>query len=152
MVDLEKFVMIKQGAEARLYTGCFLGQEAMIKERFSKKYRHPDLDTQLTKDRHKAEARSLLKCKQVGVRAPTMFLCDNNTNTIVMENIVTGETAKLYIDTCLAEMCKSDGTEAKNKLIGLAQKIGQTVAKMHSAGKQHPVMTKYQFLNISFKA
>ena len=152
MVDLEKFVMIKQGAEARLYTGSFLSQEVVVKERFSKKYRHPDLDTQLTKDRHKAEARSLLKCKQVGVRAPTMFLCDNNTNTIVMENIVTGETAKLYIDTCLAEMNKSDGTEAKNKLIGLAQKIGQTVAKMHSAGKQHPVMTKYQFLKISFKA
>ena len=65
MVDLEKFVMVKQGAEARLYNGSFLGQEVVIKERFSKKYRHPDLDTQLTKDRHKAEARSLLKCKQV---------------------------------------------------------------------------------------
>ena len=139
MVDLEKFVMIKQGAEARLYTGSFLGQEAVIKERFSKKYRHPELDTQLTRDRHKAEARSLLKCKQVGVRAPTMFLCDNNTNTIVMENIVTGDTAKLYIDTCLAEINKSDGTEARNKLITLAKKIGQTVAKMHSAGKKHPV-------------
>ena len=138
MVDLKKFVMIKQGAEARLYTGSFLGQEAVIKERFSKKYRHPELDTQLTRDRHKAEARSLLKCKQVGVRAPTMFLCDNNTNTIVMENIVTGDTAKLYIDTCLAEINKSDGTEARNKLITLAKKIGQTVAKMHSAGKEHP--------------
>ena len=31
MVDLEKFVMIKQGAEARLYTRSFLGQEVVIK-------------------------------------------------------------------------------------------------------------------------
>ena len=137
MVDLEKFAMIKQGAEARLYTGSFLGQEAVVKERFSKKYRHPDLDTQLTRDRHKAEARALLKCKQVGVRAPTMYLCDNHTNTIVMENIVTGVTAKLYIDTCLAQMAgESDGTDARNKLTTLAKKIGHTVAKMHSAGKQ----------------
>ena len=141
MVDLEKFVMVKQGAEARLYTGSFLGQEVVIKERFSKKYRHPDLDTQLTKDRHKAEARSLLKCKQVGVRAPTMFLCDHITNTIVRENIVSGETAKLYIDSCLAEINKSDETEAKTKLVLLAKKIGKTVAKMHLAGKLHPVPT-----------
>ena len=27
-------------------------------------YRHPDLDVKLTSDRHKAEARALLKCKQ----------------------------------------------------------------------------------------
>ena len=150
MVDLEKFVMIKQGAEARLYTGSFLGQEAVIKERFSKKYRHPELDTQLTRDRHKAEARSLLKCKQVGVKAPTMFLCDNNTNIIVMENIVNGDTAKLYIDTCLAEI--NSGTEAKSKLITLAKKIGQTVAKMHSAGKQPPVPIPVSLIQISFKA
>lgn len=145
MVDLEQFVMIKQGAEARLYTGLFLGQEAVIKERFSKKYRHPELDTQLTRDRHKAEARSLLKCKQVGVRAPTMFLCDNNTNTIVMENIVNGDTAKLYIDTCLAEINKS-GTEAKSKLLILAKKIGQMVAKMHSAGLIHGDITTSNIL------
>ena len=137
MVDLHKSTLIKQGAEARLYTGSFLGQEVVIKERFSKKYRHPALDAQLTRDRHKAEARSLLKCKQIGVRAPTMFLCDNATNIIVMENIVTGDTAKQHIDTLLAEM-NSDGGEARKQLITLAKKIGQTVAKMHSAGELHP--------------
>ena len=39
MVDLDKFSLVKQGAEARLYTGHFLGQEVVVKERFSKKYR-----------------------------------------------------------------------------------------------------------------
>ena len=57
--------MFKQGAEARLYTGTFLGREVVVKERFSKKYRHPALDTQLTRDRHRAEARALVKCRQV---------------------------------------------------------------------------------------
>ena len=30
MVDLEKFSLVKQGAEARLYTGEFLGQEVVV--------------------------------------------------------------------------------------------------------------------------
>ena len=65
MVDTEQFAVFKQGAEARLYTGTFLGREVVVKERFSKKYRHPALDTQLTRDRHRAEARALVKCRQV---------------------------------------------------------------------------------------
>ena len=40
MVDLTQFSLVQQGAEARLYTGTFLGQEVMVKERFSKKYRY----------------------------------------------------------------------------------------------------------------
>ena len=39
MVDLGNMTLVKQGAEARLYTGEFLGQEVVVKERFSKKYR-----------------------------------------------------------------------------------------------------------------
>ena len=39
MVDVSKFELIRQGAEARLYTGTFLGQDVIVKERFSKKYR-----------------------------------------------------------------------------------------------------------------
>ena len=68
MVDTEQFAVFKQGAEARLYTGTFLGREVVVKERFSKKYRHPALDTQLTRDRHRAEARALVKCRQVKIK------------------------------------------------------------------------------------
>ena len=90
-MDLTSWHLFKQGAEAKLYTGTFLGQDVVAKERFSKKYRsedhklldrclmcdhvlfrHPALDSLLTKDRHKAEVRALLKCKQIGVRR----LCD----------------------------------------------------------------------------
>ena len=102
--------------------------------------RHPTLDTQLTKDRHKSEARSLLKCKQIGVSAPTMFLCDNVTNTIVMENISTGVTAKQYIDTRLGQ------EESRQELISLAKMIGHTVAKMHSAGLIHGDITSSNIL------
>jgi len=35
--------ILKQGAEGRLYLGDFKGEPCLIKERFVKKYRHPEL-------------------------------------------------------------------------------------------------------------
>ena len=102
--------------------------------------RHPTLDAQLTKDRHKSEARSLLKCKQIGVSAPTMYLCDSVTSTIVMENISTGVTAKQYIDTRLGQ------ENCREELVSLAKLIGQTVAKMHSSGLIHGDITSSNIL------
>lgn len=61
--DLE---LIAQGAEARIYKGTYLGKLTLIKERFKKKYRHPDLDMRLTKDRIKAECRAILRAKTAG--------------------------------------------------------------------------------------
>ena len=139
MVDLEKFSLVKQGAEARLYTGEFLGQEVVVKERFSKKYRHPALDSQLTKDRHKAEARSLLKCKQIGVRVPTMFLCDNTQFIIVMQNLSQATTAKDSINKLLAD-------NKRGELVKLAKLVGGVVAKMHQSGLIHGDLTSSNIL------
>merc|ERR1711915_1019464 len=86
-MDLSECKLEKQGAEARIFSSTFLGQSVIIKERFSKKYRHPDLDSMLTKDRHRAECRALVKCKSLDVPVPTVYLCDNDTNIIVMERI-----------------------------------------------------------------
>ena len=69
-----------------------------------------------------------------------MFLCDNVTNTIVMENISTGVTAKQYIDTRLGQ------EESRQELISLAKMIGHTVAKMHSAGLIHGDITSSNIL------
>jgi hypothetical protein len=60
------FKLIKQGAEAKLYKGNYLGRPTIVKERFKKSYRHVDLDNHLTKERMKSEARALLKCKLAG--------------------------------------------------------------------------------------
>ncbi|KAK9839393.1 hypothetical protein WJX84_004422, partial [Apatococcus fuscideae] len=45
--------LISQGAEAKLWQTPFLGRQAVLKQRFSKKYRHPTLDTKLTNTRLK---------------------------------------------------------------------------------------------------
>lgn len=63
---LPGFELIKQGAEAKLYRGYFLGQRAILKERFQKKYRHVQLDSVLNKERVKAEGRALYRSKLAG--------------------------------------------------------------------------------------
>lgn len=57
--------LFSQGAEARLYKCIYLGRAAVMKERFVKTYRHPDLDKRLTKERIRNEFRTIVKCKQV---------------------------------------------------------------------------------------
>lgn len=47
--------------------------KAICKERFPKKYRHPQLDVSLTKSRTKAEARCLLRCIKGGVACPAVY-------------------------------------------------------------------------------
>lgn len=58
--------LIAQGAEARLFKGVYLGKSVLVKERFQKKYRHPDLDERLTKERIKAESRAIVRAKAAG--------------------------------------------------------------------------------------
>lgn len=58
--------LIAQGAEARLYKGVYLGEPCLVKERFVKNYRHPELDARLTKDRIRAEARSIVRARSAG--------------------------------------------------------------------------------------
>jgi len=58
--------LIAQGAEARLYRGVYLGKACLMKERFLKNYRHPELDARLTKDRIRAEARAIIRAKSAG--------------------------------------------------------------------------------------
>lgn len=54
-----------QGAEARLFSCTYLSRPALMKERFEKKYRHPELDKKLTKERIKIEIKAILKCQEV---------------------------------------------------------------------------------------
>lgn len=60
-----KATLMCQGAEARLYECTYLGRDAVMKERFSKSYRHPDLDARLTKERIRNEFRAITKCQLV---------------------------------------------------------------------------------------
>lgn len=63
---LHNKLLLKQGAEAKLYSGVFLGRRAIAKERFSKSYRHPVLDRTLTVRRIRAEVKCIQRCRASG--------------------------------------------------------------------------------------
>ena len=55
--------------------------QVICKERFAKKYRHPQLDVSLTKSRTKSEARSLLRCQKEGIPVPNALAIANWSTT-----------------------------------------------------------------------
>lgn len=56
-----------------LLVGNGVSRAVICKERFPKKYRHPQLDVSLTKSRTKGEARSLVRCQRAGVPCPNVL-------------------------------------------------------------------------------
>ena len=136
-MDLSTFELLRQGAEARIYKGDFLGQKCIVKERFSKKYRHPDLDTKITKERIKAEARALVKCKTLGIRTPTLYAAENEL--LIMEYLDC-PTARDYIRTVLNHKNEIN-TEQQEILTDLGNKIGDILAKLHKNGVIHGDLT-----------
>ncbi|KAJ2784163.1 serine/threonine-protein kinase bud32 [Coemansia javaensis] len=88
--------LLRQGAEARVYKTTVDGRAAVAKQRFSKGYRHPELDRKLTRGRLNQEARSLRRCREHGVRAPEVLRVDKDSATLYVE-FVEGPTLKEWI-------------------------------------------------------
>ena len=143
--DLKDFVLLRQGAEARLYTGMFIGQKSIAKERFSKKYRHSQLDERLTKERLKGEIKSLMRCKLAGIRTPTIFFVDLNNGLFVMEYLDTALTCREYIDALLKKSSENLD-ENKKSLTCLSVKIGRILAVMHKNSVIHGDLTTSNML------
>lgn len=138
--DFKDFVLLRQGAEAKIYTGTFLGQKSIVKERFSKKYRHPQLDERLTKERLKGEIRSLMRCKLANIRTPTIYFVDMNNGLFVMEYLDSATTCREYIDSLLKNST-ANFDETRSKLTNLSMKIGQILGQMHKNNVIHGDLT-----------
>ncbi|XP_059620363.1 EKC/KEOPS complex subunit bud32 [Phlebotomus argentipes] len=138
--------VIMQGAEAKLYLGQYNGQNCLVKERFSKKYRHPELDAQLTKERIRAEVKAIGKCASMGIRTPKIYGHDLNERKIYMEYFEEAETAKDYINELLASPEPSAVVE--RKLEELAASIGKILGKMHGNNLIHGDLTTSNMLMV----
>ncbi|XP_007248381.2 EKC/KEOPS complex subunit TP53RK [Astyanax mexicanus] len=132
--------LLKQGAEARVYRGRFLGKSTIVKERFPKRYRHPVLDEKLTKRRTAQEVRSILRCRKAGISAPVVYFVDYTTNCIFLEEITDSITIREHITSTQAS---GRSTET---LYGLADRIGQILAKMHDEDVVHGDLTTSNML------
>jgi len=90
------------------------------KHRLRKGYRHPVLDTELIRERTRAEGRIISSTRRFGV--PTPVIADLTDDTIVME-LIEGEVVKYALDT------------------GSAGKVGAMIGRLHSAGIAHGDLT-----------
>ncbi|XP_062128185.1 EKC/KEOPS complex subunit TP53RK [Drosophila sulfurigaster albostrigata] len=136
--------IIKQGAEGRLYLGDFKGESCLIKERFVKKYRHPELDTQITRQRMKAEVKASSRCLAAGILAPRILHSDLNTHKLYMEYFGNAQTAKKFIQNTVA--AESDEEKVKEKLLGLCIRIGAIIGQMHANNIIHGDLTTSNIL------
>lgn len=128
--------ILKQGAEAKLYISEYNGKSCLIKERFQKKYRHPDLDKQLTKERMRAESKAISRCQAAGILVPKIYHMDLDERRIYMEYLSTSITVKYYINHVFL---KSADQGAALRFLG--EKIGNVIGQMHSNNIIHGDLT-----------
>lgn len=132
-------VIFKQGAEAKLTIGEFNGQPCLIKERFVKNYRHPDLDTHLTKERMRAESKTVSRCQAAGVNAPQIFHMDLSDRKIYMKYYDKSITAKAFINEIIPKL--DEPAEREKRLNKLAAEIGTCIGKLHMNNIIHGDLT-----------
>jgi len=75
--------LIAQGAEAKLFSR----EDMVIKERFQKNYRLPEIDLVLRRSRTRREAKIFEKLKQLGIPCPELFDVDDKEMKISMKLI-----------------------------------------------------------------
>ncbi|KAJ3683656.1 hypothetical protein LUZ60_013883 [Juncus effusus] len=132
--DLDLGVLLKQGAEARVFEADFVGRKCIVKERFSKKYRHPILDSKLTLKRLNAEARCMTKARKLGVRTPILYGIDSVVHSLTFEFIEGPSIKEILLDF---------GSNGVNQEIlnDISTQIGVSIAKLHDGGLIHGHLT-----------
>lgn len=127
--------LYKQGAESKIFTSTFSDRKVIVKERFSRGYRNKLLDLNIRKERTKAEAKAILKCKQGGIATPVIYSLDLMNFKIIMENI-NGQTVNDYLTNM-----ENNKLNDNDKLTKLLMNIGAIIGKMHSLGVFHGDLT-----------
>ena len=131
--------LICQGAEARVFRCLYFGRRAILKERFVKTYRHPDLDSTITLQRLKSEVRLLARAKQLGIHTPALYHIDWNRHIILMEDLHNSRTVKSIIDQLIQE-------NNTVHLELLADKVGSTIGRLHQGQIVHGDLTTSNML------
>lgn len=138
----ENLKILKQGAEAKLYICNYLGRPTIIKERFKKNYRHPDLDTNITKERMRNEIRAIMRCQCFRIKTPALYLVDFERRRIYMEHFTNSITVKDFI----INFIKNEDSETMDKLDKLAKTIGHTIKELHEYNIIHGDLTTSNML------
>jgi len=133
---MEGLTLIAKGAEADLLLDPdWNGVKVLIKRRGEKRYRHPELDREIRRQRTIHEASIIHRAKAAGVSTPVIYQVAPEDATIVME-FVEGERVRDIID----DLSK----EERSRLFTV---IGVMAGRLHGAGIIHGDMTTSNIIN-----
>ncbi|KAL5109622.1 EKC/KEOPS complex subunit TP53RK [Taenia crassiceps] len=141
-------ILIRQGAEAKIYSvpagflTSFPDLACIVKERFVKTYRHPALDASLSLRRMRAEARQLVKSRQLGLPVPALLLVNLAHRQLWMENVCVPH--GMSLGDWFQQIF--DLQSPRQALDRMAKRLGQTLAKMHANCIIHGDLTTANFL------
>ncbi len=122
-------MLIKKGAEANLYLEDWHGRKVIMKRRLTKRYRIPELDSEIRAQRTVHEPQIIHRAKEAGVPTPIIFMVDPSEATIAME-YVKGKQVKQVLKGLPAE-----------ERINLCHTIGEHIGRLHKNGTIHGDLT-----------
>ncbi|WMV40537.1 hypothetical protein MTR67_033922 [Solanum verrucosum] len=111
----------------------------IIKERFSKKYRHPTLDLKLILKGLNAEARCVTKARRLGVATPVLYVVDPVMHTLTYEYIEGPSVKDIFLGFGLV------GVD-EELMVDIATQIGNAIGKLHDGGLVHGDLTTSNML------
>jgi len=102
----------------------------VVKERFRKAYRHPELEARLSRSRLVQEERSIERARILGVKTPKVLATDECKGLIVMEMIPGSPWRQSILQN-----------EQRPEQFDLARKAGEAIAKLHNGDLVHGDLT-----------
>jgi Kae1-associated kinase Bud32 len=117
-----------RGAEAEIYKVSYLGEDAILKIRTPKAYRHRGLDESIRHSRMLRESSALKRTKELGVPAPFVRYVDTKHCLIVMQ----------FIE---GSLCRDALLEGSLDWRWVARRLGSHVSSLHNGNLVHGDLT-----------
>ncbi len=121
--------IIYRGAESIIYFEKLDGDRVIVKERLPKKYRIPQLDEKLRKERIRKEVKLLTEVRKLGVETPKILKVDEENSRIIME----------YVDGITVKNLLNSSNKKDIKII--CNNIGRVIGKLHQNNIFHGDLT-----------
>ncbi len=148
MLNLNEALQIKtiiyRGAEAVIYSGMYLNEKIVLKIRYPKKYRHPQLDYHLRFTRTKLEARILQRSLTAGVNVPSVMAILTRHAGLVLKH-VEGSHLTTFLETPKL-ITNEEQQRWPRALHEIFQQIGTQVGRLHASGIAHGDLTPHNMI------
>lgn len=136
--------IISRGAEAVIYSGKYLDEAIVLKIRYPKKYRHPQLDVDIRTSRTRMEARILQRAHSHGINVPHVLAILSKHAGLVLKRLEGWHlTTMLEHPNHLISLPENELSQMFNTILQL---IGMQVGRLHACGIAHGDLTPHNML------